>query len=355
MKKMKIAYILPSLANKGPIIATRDIIKSLLYNTNVEMTVYYFDDNVELDMLVPAHRISFFEKIDFSIYDVVHSCNIRPDIYLWVHSYFGFSKLKNKMVSSMHNVMSEELTLTYGSLISKIVTPIWILALKAFKFVTVSSNTMFNYYVNFLDSSKLVIIPYGREILEDIVVPEEDTIKISFIKKQYKVIGTIGSLTKRKNTEQVIEFLSRNSDYALISLGAGEELDDLIKLSKSLNLENRVLFLGTRPDSRHYYKYFDIFCLPSRSEGFALVVIDAMAYKLPIILSNLDVYQDILTSEDVAFFDLDNISSFIKAVEYVEQNKIKLIENAFKKYQSIFSIDAYSKQYIGLYNKVMND
>jgi len=61
---MKIAFILPSLANKGPIVFTKYLIEGLKDKVDY-IEVFYFRDIVELDLGVPTKQIGFFEKIDF--------------------------------------------------------------------------------------------------------------------------------------------------------------------------------------------------------------------------------------------------------------------------------------------------
>jgi len=73
---MKIAFILPSLANKGPIIVVRDIVDNLVANPIVQdIIIFYFDEKVELDFSCKTKRISFKDKIDFDYFDVCIKIN----------------------------------------------------------------------------------------------------------------------------------------------------------------------------------------------------------------------------------------------------------------------------------------
>ena len=84
---MKIAFILPSLKNQGPIIVAKDIIEGLI-NIVEQIDVYYFDKGegeAEVNFSCDTHLISFYEKIDFNKYDVIHTHMLRPDMYVWFH------------------------------------------------------------------------------------------------------------------------------------------------------------------------------------------------------------------------------------------------------------------------------
>lgn len=105
---MKIAFILPSLKNQGPIIVAKDIIQGLVDKAKL-IDVYYFDkENIELLFPCNTYRISFFQKIDFNKYDVVHTHMLRPDLYIWYHRK---KTDKCQFVSTLHQFISQKLML----------------------------------------------------------------------------------------------------------------------------------------------------------------------------------------------------------------------------------------------------
>ena len=74
---MRIAYILPSLANRGPIIVARDLVNVMITHGH-DCVVYYFDDKKEIDFKCPVIKLRLKNKIPFDEYDVIHSHGIRP-------------------------------------------------------------------------------------------------------------------------------------------------------------------------------------------------------------------------------------------------------------------------------------
>ena len=81
---MNIAMILPSLANKGPILVARDL--CIEYKKmGHECFVFYFDDIVEVELPCLSKRISFWRPIDWNTFDIVHSHMYRSDAYVFVH------------------------------------------------------------------------------------------------------------------------------------------------------------------------------------------------------------------------------------------------------------------------------
>ena len=61
----------------------------------------------------------------------------------------------------------------------------------------------------------------------------------------------------------------------------------LQKLTRELNLEDRVIFAGYRPPEyvRAAYSLSDCTLLPSRAEGFGLTTIESWVYKRPVVVS----------------------------------------------------------------------
>jgi glycosyltransferase involved in cell wall biosynthesis len=79
-------------------------------------------------------------------------------------------------------------------------------------------------------------------------------------------------------TQVAAEFPSR-----LVILGDGGERSNLEKLARQLGIERQVTFLGFQTNPFKYLARSDIFVLSSLWEGFALVIVEAMACGIPVI------------------------------------------------------------------------
>ena len=78
---MRIAYILSSLANSGPIIVAYDLVQLMVKNGH-EVEVFYFDNKIQLKFPCPVHQISLKHKFPFDRFDIVHCHGLRPDLYI---------------------------------------------------------------------------------------------------------------------------------------------------------------------------------------------------------------------------------------------------------------------------------
>ncbi|EHP40136.1 glycosyl transferase group 1 [Cupriavidus basilensis OR16] len=71
-------------------------------------------------------------------------------------------------------------------------------------------------------------------------------------------------------------------------MGEGEERVALERLRSRLGLNSVVSLPGVFPDITNAYKHASIFCLSSRYEGFGLVLLEAMAFGLPVVSTDCE-------------------------------------------------------------------
>lgn len=103
----------------------------------------------------------------------------------------------------------------------------------------------------------------------------------------------VGRLTFFKNQKFLIEIAKEinREDFHILIIGDGDEYENLKKTIKEEKLENRVKLLGFISNDLipYYLKASDIFLFPSLKEGFGIVVLEAMAVGLPVVIFK-DIY-----------------------------------------------------------------
>lgn len=104
------------------------------------------------------------------------------------------------------------------------------------------------------------------------------------------VIGMVGRLAEEKNPGYGVELmprlLERLPDAVLVMAGNGSEEEKLRQRIRELGLKDHVMLLGRRSDVDRLYQAFDLFLLPSFTEGFPVAAVEAMASGLPVLLSD---------------------------------------------------------------------
>ena len=113
------------------------------------------------------------------------------------------------------------------------------------------------------------------------------------------VIGTVGRLDPIKNYPAMIGATARLAQEVpslhAIFIGSGPVEAQLREQTAALSLEGRVHFAGLRRDVHQLLPAFDLFILPSFSEGMSNVVVEAMASGVPPICADLASHREIVT------------------------------------------------------------
>ena len=154
----------------------------------------------------------------------------------------------------------------------------WLTILLSHKTIIVSDKTMKDIdYLPFM-KRKLVKIYNGIDTGLDF---ESGQVAREFLNKgkdlQNKtVLLSIGELHKNKGYDLLIPDLKKvDRDFAYFIIGDGEERDSLTKMVNENNLQDKVFLLGRVENAYKYIKAADIFILPSRTEAFPYVLLEA--------------------------------------------------------------------------------
>ena len=139
-------------------------------------------------------------------------------------------------------------------------------------------------------------------------------------KKEYRledkpIVLFVGNLIKRKNVDSILEAKKiASSDYYLVIVGDGPLFKKLKKKVEEENIRD-VIFTGARNDVENIIPSCDVLILPSFSESFGLVLIEALACGKPVIGSNVGGITEIITDDVGLLVDPNKISSIARAID----------------------------------------
>lgn len=122
------------------------------------------------------------------------------------------------------------------------------------------------------------------------------------------IVGFVGQLVPRKGVTTLIaamaDVVARIPDALCVIVGCAppdetEYEAECRRLTSQLGLDAHVRFVGYRRDVPAFMRTFDLFALPTRSEPFGKVVIEAMSAGCPVVASRVGGIPEIVTNEDL--------------------------------------------------------
>lgn len=168
---------------------------------------------------------------------------------------------------------------------------------------------------------------------------------------------TIGRFRVQKSTETLLQAIplikDKIKELRVLIIGEGEQEHYLKELSVKLNISSIVEFRGGTKTPEKYYSAADLFILPSVFEGLPTVVLEAFRSSLPVIASNIDGTNELITDGvNGLLFEPKNYHELAaKIMELYESAELRkqIAENGFISYKNKFDINSYAKQIEALY------
>jgi L-malate glycosyltransferase len=134
------------------------------------------------------------------------------------------------------------------------------------------------------------------------------------------------------DTIKIFEKVQKEIPSKLILVGDGPDRSECEKLSRQLDLCDKVKFLGKQEGLVEILSSSDIFLIPSQSESFGLAALEAMACGLPVVSSSVGGLPELVRHNETGFI------AEIGDVERMAKYTIELLSNE-KKY-TLFSENA---------------
>ncbi len=183
------------------------------------------------------------------------------------------------------------------------------------------------------------------------------------IESDVPLLISIGRLESVKNHKMLLDIFAtlkqNNIKYHGLIVGDGSLLTELKEISKSLNIDDRVHFLGFREDIYELLTESDLFLLTSTMEGFGVTLLEAMAAHTPVVVTEVGGMQEIVKLANNGYVvPVDDIVQFVARVEAIlaqPELEAKLAENGYKSLLKHFTADRFVDNTIEVYKQVLDE
>lgn len=173
-----------------------------------------------------------------------------------------------------------------------------------------------NYYI----PQEKIRVVYNSVNFED----EALRVKKEIIKPHDKIILFLGRVTLQKGPEYFLEAAKKvaefDDDVKFILAGSGDMLPRMIEKAADLGIGTKVLFPGftTQQQTSELMKAADVFVMPSVSEPYGIVPLEAMSQGTPTIISRQSGVSEVLANTlKTDFWDINDLASkMIAALHY---------------------------------------
>lgn len=192
--------------------------------------------------------------------------------------------------------------------------------------ITVNRAGKRHFVKNGVKREKIHVIPVGIDVSNfELRNNERKTIRKELGIQSNVALGFIGRLSPEKNLINLLaafyETLKQKADIKLILVGAGPMNGMLKKLVYARGITDRIIFTGIRYDVNKLLTAFDIFILPSYSEGCPTALLEAMAATKAIIASDIPSIREIVRhNEEAILVGPSNIEALKRAILLLYNN-----------------------------------
>ena len=236
------------------------------------------------------------------------------------------------------------------------------------KVIAVSEDTRKNYIKRQGINEKKVAVIYNSVYLGESIQPgrskEMSSRESIGFNRDDIVIGMVGRLVKGKGYDDVIAasraIVTYNPRVKFLVVGDGPEMGNLKALARHSGIEDRIKFLGFRADADDLIKIVDLLIQPSHNappESFGMVLIEAMASRVPVISSDIAPFKEIVENGiNGLLFKKGNPADIAeKVISLLENRNLTndLVRRGYDTVKEKFSSQKIAKETCDVYKKTL--
>jgi len=199
------------------------------------------------------------------------------------------------------------------------------------------------------------IIPYGFDFDDNYAFCPE----YRFGRQQLVIIGRLKSFKGHRFAFKAVAILKRKyPEIKLVVVGWGDAEQSLKALVEKLQLQSNVVFIGPSKEARNYMHTSDIVLVPSISEGFGVVILEAMSVCRPVIAFDVsapnEILEDQISGVLIKPYDTSLLAEGIASLLDREDVRVRIAARALERLRSHYSLDIMTENTIKFYRAVLS-
>ena len=149
---------------------------------------------------------------------------------------------------------------------------------------------------------RVVTVHEGIDLAHVDAAPPTSVREAFWLPTNAPIVGCVGALVEHKGHRHLIhaavDIVRAIPEARVVILGEVELRDELTRMIHELGLERHVLLPGFRPDVLSLLKTFDVFVMPSITEGLGTSILDAMACGKAVVASAVGGIPEVVAAEE---------------------------------------------------------
>lgn len=270
--------------------------------------------------IFPSCYFKFLGEISIPLLKELKKEVEQQDILIHLHSVFNYTTylvpflVKNVPIVVQHHGDKSSLQFFYDNmnenrvkaaayLLLYLLKPEWLFERTAFKKINqffVLNEDAEKYLTNIVGMEKVQRLTMGIDFGQFRKMDKAEARKSLGLELDTKYILFIGAFVKKKGLDYLLQafpmVLREHPDSFLLLAGDGYYKNDIELLTKELEIQKNVRFLGFVDDEQlpFLYNAADVFVLPSVSEGLPVVVLEGLACETPFVGTTVGGIPDIV-------------------------------------------------------------
>jgi glycosyltransferase involved in cell wall biosynthesis len=237
------------------------------------------------------------------------------------------------------------------------------LAKRTQRIITNSSGVQEFYASKGIAPDKMIVIPNGIQLPPTPTASRADLLTELDLPSDARLIGAVGRLWPQKRVKDLIwaaDLLKvLRDDVHLLVIGDGPLARKLRRFRDLIQIQDKVHFLGQRNDVARLMPHFDALWLASSYEGMPNVVMEAMAFGVPVVATDIAGCRDLVVPERTGYLvPVGNRPMFARCTQRILEDAAlaqRLGSAARRRIAEHFTLEQMIQRHDDLYHEILND